>query len=141
MLDFTTWAINLTAANSIGSSEDPVWFELYHAKNEYDLVDLSPDSMNKFFHRMLVDDILFEKYFKYTLFVTMLEYYYYCLLCMKINPICVLFALQELLQRCRWKNFSRLPRRLSSCITLFYRNNGYRRSESLCPNCKTSVYT
>lgn len=65
MLDFTTWAINLTAANLLGSSEDPVWFELYHAKKEYDLADLSPDSMHEFFQRMLVDDVLFQKYFKY----------------------------------------------------------------------------
>ncbi|KAK4018537.1 hypothetical protein OUZ56_000587 [Daphnia magna] len=64
VLDFTTWAINLTAANLLGSSEDPVWFELYHAKKEYDLADLSPDSMHKFFQRMLVDDVLFQKYFK-----------------------------------------------------------------------------
>ena len=65
VLDFVTWAMNLTAANGLGSSVDPVWFELYRAKQEYDLEDLSSESMNAFFHRMLADEELFQRYFRY----------------------------------------------------------------------------
>ena len=67
MLDFATWAMNLTAANLLGPSVDPVWFELYKMKQEYKLDDLSPNSLNVFFQRLLVDDALFQRYFQYAL--------------------------------------------------------------------------
>jgi hypothetical protein len=65
VLDFATWAMNLTAANLLGPSVDPVWFELYQMKQEYQLDDLSPNGMSVFFRRMLVDDALFQRYFQY----------------------------------------------------------------------------
>ncbi|XP_046635576.1 sphingomyelin phosphodiesterase-like [Daphnia pulicaria] len=64
VLDFATWAMNLTAANLLGPSVDPVWFELYQMKQEYQLDDLSPNGMSVFFRRMLVDDALFQRYFQ-----------------------------------------------------------------------------
>ena len=65
VLDFATWAMNLTAANLFGPNVDPVWFELYQVRQEYKLDDLSPNSMDGFFQRMLVDDALFQRYFQY----------------------------------------------------------------------------
>ena len=56
--------MNLTAANLQGPGRNPVWFELYQAKKEYGLTDLSPKSMDNFFQRMLNDDALFQLYFK-----------------------------------------------------------------------------
>jgi sphingomyelin phosphodiesterase len=47
--------MNLTDANLKGSEVDPIWFELYQAKEEYGLADLTP----------LTDDALFQLYFKY----------------------------------------------------------------------------
>lgn len=58
--------MNLTDANLKGSEVDPVWFELYQAKQEYGLDDLSPQSMDALFQRMVTDDALFQLYFKYT---------------------------------------------------------------------------
>ena len=66
MLDFSTWIFNLTAANQLGSAQNPIWYQLYQAKSEYGLSDLSPQSMDDFFQRMLTDDALVQLYFKYT---------------------------------------------------------------------------
>lgn len=57
--------MNLTASNLEGPSAEPVWYELYQAKRDYGLVDLSPASMDSLFQRMLTDDDLFYLYFKY----------------------------------------------------------------------------
>jgi hypothetical protein len=56
--------MNLTDANQQGSEVDPVWFELYQAKQEYKLTDLTPQSMDDLFHRMKADDALFQLYYK-----------------------------------------------------------------------------
>jgi sphingomyelin phosphodiesterase len=65
VLDFNTYVMNLTDANLKGSEVDPIWFELYQAKEEYELADLTPQSMDELFQRMLTDDALFQLYFKY----------------------------------------------------------------------------
>lgn len=56
---------NLTAANELASAKEPEWFELYQAKNEYNLIDLSPSSMDELMQKMLTNDHLFQLYFKY----------------------------------------------------------------------------
>ena len=43
----------------------PVWFELYQAKKEYGLTDLSPASMNELFNQLVTNDELFQLYVKY----------------------------------------------------------------------------
>ena len=67
VLDFNTYIMNLTAANLQGPSLDQStsWVELYSAKKEYGLSDLSPASMDSLFQKMLIDDALFQLYFKY----------------------------------------------------------------------------
>lgn len=57
--------MNLTAANEQGPDQEPHWFELYRAKEEYGLKDLSPNSVEQLLHRMLEEDDLFNLYFKY----------------------------------------------------------------------------
>ncbi|KAK4010699.1 sphingomyelin phosphodiesterase [Daphnia magna] len=64
VLDFSTFIMNLTEANQRGSEAAPVWSELYQAKQEYGLTDLTPQSMDMLFQRMLTDDALFQLYFK-----------------------------------------------------------------------------
>ncbi|XP_046446656.1 sphingomyelin phosphodiesterase-like [Daphnia pulex] len=64
VLDINTYIMNLTDSNLKGSEVDPVWFELYQAKQEYGLDDLSPQSMDTLFQRMVTDDALFQLYFK-----------------------------------------------------------------------------
>ncbi|KZS08591.1 Acid sphingomyelinase phosphodiesterase 3a-like protein [Daphnia magna] len=64
VLDFNTYIMNLTDANLKGAEVEPVWTELYQAKQEYGLTDLSPQSMDALFQRMLTDDALFQLYFK-----------------------------------------------------------------------------
>jgi sphingomyelin phosphodiesterase len=56
--------MNLTAANLAGAAQNPVWFELYQAKTEYGLADLSPKSMDDLFLRLVNDADLFQLYFK-----------------------------------------------------------------------------
>ena len=51
-------------ANQKGPMHLPEWFVLYQAKQEYDLTDLSPKTVDDFFSRMLNDDALFQLYFK-----------------------------------------------------------------------------
>ena len=57
--------MNLTVANQEGANRDPVWFELYQAKKEYGLTDLSPASMNELFNQLVTNDELFQLYVKY----------------------------------------------------------------------------
>lgn len=64
MLDFSTWSMNLTQANLLGSTRSPEWFELYQAKKEYALTDLSPKSIDSLFSRLIADDELFSLYYK-----------------------------------------------------------------------------
>ncbi len=56
--------MNLTAANEGGPNRDPIWFELYQAKKEYGLLDLSPASMNQLFNRMVDEEKIFQLYVK-----------------------------------------------------------------------------
>ena len=57
--------MNLTDANIKGLGVSPDWTQLYQAKQEYGLADLTPTSMDGLFQRMLTDDALFQLYFKY----------------------------------------------------------------------------
>ncbi|XP_046446658.1 sphingomyelin phosphodiesterase-like [Daphnia pulex] len=62
VLDHSSWIMNLTVANA-DPSISPVWFELYQAKQDYGLTDLSPRSMDVFYQRLVTDDALFQLYF------------------------------------------------------------------------------
>lgn len=64
VLDHTNYFMDLPAANEQGPSVDPEWTELYSAKAEYELTDLSPRSMDKLFQRLVADDNLFQLYYK-----------------------------------------------------------------------------
>lgn len=44
--------------------ESPEWFELYQAKKEYTLADLSPKSIDNLFSRLIADNELFNLYYK-----------------------------------------------------------------------------
>lgn len=57
--------MNLTKANEAGPAQPPEWFDLYSARKEYSLTDLSPKSVNNLFSRMLNDEALFHLYFKW----------------------------------------------------------------------------
>ncbi len=56
--------MNLTVANAQDPSISPVWFELYQAKRDYGLTDLSPRLMDVFYQRLVTDDALFRLYFE-----------------------------------------------------------------------------
>lgn len=45
MVDHETWIFNLTEANA-NRDDNPVWFKEYSFKSAYDLVDLSPASLD-----------------------------------------------------------------------------------------------
>ena len=62
--------MNLTEANLRGPDQDPSWSELYRAKEEYGLADLSPSSIETLVQRMLKDEALFQLYFKCGLILT-----------------------------------------------------------------------
>jgi len=61
VLEQSTWIMNLTAANAEPEKE-PSWSQLYEARSDYGLNDLSPASMNEFFNRMVANDALFQVY-------------------------------------------------------------------------------
>jgi len=67
VLDHSTWYMNLTAANLGAKSmkSDPQWEELYQARAEYGLKDLSPEQLDGFLNRMVSDRALSQLYFKY----------------------------------------------------------------------------
>ncbi|XP_032779473.2 sphingomyelin phosphodiesterase [Daphnia magna] len=65
VLDHSSWIMNLTVANAQDPSIDPVWFELYQAKRDYALTDLSPRSMDAFYQQLVTDDALFQMYFEH----------------------------------------------------------------------------
>ena len=56
--------MNLTAANAEPEKE-PSWYQLYGARSDYGLNDLSPASINEFFNRMVANDALFQVYRRY----------------------------------------------------------------------------
>ena len=56
--------MNLTEANLLGPTEDPLWFKLYEAKEEYGLPDLSAKSIDGLVNRMITDDDLFHSYYR-----------------------------------------------------------------------------
>lgn len=64
VLDHANYYMDLPSANAQGPTVDPVWAELYSAKQEYGLTDLTPRSMNELFQRLVADDSLFQLYYK-----------------------------------------------------------------------------
>ncbi|CAL4122871.1 unnamed protein product [Meganyctiphanes norvegica] len=61
IIDYENWIMNLTEAHEIGS---PRWFELYSAKEEYNMEALQPTDWDDLATRMSTDRQLFDKYFK-----------------------------------------------------------------------------
>lgn len=57
--------MNLTEANLRGPTEEPDWFVLYWARAEYNLLDLSPKSLDDFFQRLVANEDLFQQYYEY----------------------------------------------------------------------------
>ena len=63
--------MNLTAANLAAKSAtnklelDPEWEELYQARAEYGIADLSPKQLDDFLNRLVSDNALSQLYFKY----------------------------------------------------------------------------
>ncbi|XP_043471211.1 sphingomyelin phosphodiesterase 1-like [Leptopilina heterotoma] len=59
--DYETWIYNLTAANETPDRR-PDWFKLYSFKEEYNLSDTSPNSLNNWLVEMSKDDKAILKY-------------------------------------------------------------------------------
>jgi hypothetical protein len=51
----------LTAANAQGEHEFPTWFRQSSLREDFNLTDLSPQTMNNFVHQMLKDPVVFDK--------------------------------------------------------------------------------
>ncbi|XP_012257111.2 sphingomyelin phosphodiesterase-like [Athalia rosae] len=60
--DADTWIYNLTLANET-PDKNPVWFKSYSFKEEYELDDLSPTSMNDLVHRMARNNSILNTYY------------------------------------------------------------------------------
>jgi sphingomyelin phosphodiesterase len=54
-----TYYLNITETNL---SDKPVWKLLHDLKNEYDLLDLSPDSMSNFLDRLYANGTLASRF-------------------------------------------------------------------------------
>lgn len=55
------WTYNLTAANLIGDAKKPTWYRQTNLREDFNLKDLSPASLNDLIQRMLKDPMLFDK--------------------------------------------------------------------------------
>ena len=60
MVDYETFTYNLTEANSVGQ---PIWYQLYSAKENYGLKSVRPEDMYDFVLRMAADDALFQQFY------------------------------------------------------------------------------
>lgn len=57
------WMYNLTLANENGSQR-PQWYKSYSFKEEYDLPDLSYDSLGTWFSRLERSEELLNRYYR-----------------------------------------------------------------------------
>ncbi|KAK2702986.1 hypothetical protein QYM36_018441 [Artemia franciscana] len=62
MLEHEAWIMNLTEAN-IGPS-DPKWFKLYDGRETFGLNSLSAQEMSDLVDRFIVDEELFQIYYR-----------------------------------------------------------------------------
>jgi len=61
-----TWIYNLTLANlGQGDPSAVQWFRLYSAKEDFGLLSLRPNDLYDFVVRMVTDDVLFQKFYRY----------------------------------------------------------------------------
>lgn len=61
--DIETWMYNLTNANETPEKR-PLWFNSYSFKNEYNLSDLSSESLNKMIVDMAKGSPILEVYYQ-----------------------------------------------------------------------------
>lgn len=63
MKDFDNWIYNLTLAND-NPNERPQWYKSYSFKEEYNITDLTYDSLNDWYFRLLNDNDLLKRYYR-----------------------------------------------------------------------------
>ena len=61
--DIETWMYNLTLANE-NAAQRPLWYKSYSFKEEYDIPDLSYDSLHNWLSRLARDDDLLSRYYR-----------------------------------------------------------------------------
>ncbi|EGI64819.1 Sphingomyelin phosphodiesterase [Acromyrmex echinatior] len=61
--DFENWIYNLTLAN-INSDQRPLWYKSYSFKEEYELSDLTYDSLQAWLFKLLNDEKLLNRYYR-----------------------------------------------------------------------------
>ena len=65
MIDADTYIANLTAANLNNGERRPEYFKLYNHKIDLEMDNLFPDDFDKLARRLAVDDVLYDKFFRY----------------------------------------------------------------------------
>lgn len=61
--DIENWMYNLTLANE-NAAQRPLWYKSYSFKEEYDIPDLSYDSLHSWLSRLARDDDLLSRYYR-----------------------------------------------------------------------------
>ncbi|XP_029175142.1 sphingomyelin phosphodiesterase-like [Nylanderia fulva] len=61
--DIETWMYNLTEANA-NAPRRPSWYKSYSFKEEYDIPDLSYNSLHNWLHKLIQDDNLLSRYYR-----------------------------------------------------------------------------
>jgi len=61
--DFENWMYNLTLAND-NAAQRPLWYKSYSFKEEYNVTDLSYNSLQAWFSRLTDDDNLLTRYYR-----------------------------------------------------------------------------
>ncbi|XP_066150731.1 sphingomyelin phosphodiesterase-like isoform X2 [Euwallacea fornicatus] len=63
VLEHETWTFDMEMANKLPNNE-PQWYKLYSATETYEMENLSPSEWNKVVERMMIDDDLFQRFYK-----------------------------------------------------------------------------
>ncbi|KAF2899912.1 hypothetical protein ILUMI_06276 [Ignelater luminosus] len=63
VIDHETWIMDLQKAND-KNEENPVWYKLYSAREDYEMPNLRPKEWNSLIYRMVGDKDLFQRYFR-----------------------------------------------------------------------------
>ncbi|XP_066248576.1 sphingomyelin phosphodiesterase-like isoform X2 [Euwallacea similis] len=63
VLEHETWTFDMELANKLPNNE-PQWYKLYSATETYEMENLSPSEWNKVVERMIIDDDLFQRFYR-----------------------------------------------------------------------------
>lgn len=74
IIDHETWTFDLQSANNEGN--EPNWFKLYSAKEEYEMNSLRPMEWDMLINKMKVNGNLFKRFYRFVLITIGINNFY-----------------------------------------------------------------